>query len=684
MPPHRCPERSPDRILRRWKTGGLAVAAVLALATAAPPAHALRVVTWNLLQYPQTILSTREPNFRTVMAAINADVVITQELDTAAGRDSFLTNVLNVVQPGEWTATSWLSLSFDEGGAVFYKPAKVTVTGLSAIATGGPRNVLQCLLKPVGYAATAASTRLYSIHLKAGIPSPTCSPTPCTPDSTRRRNECTSLRSTLNLVPAGTNLLLGGDSNFYGTQEGGYARLTENQLDNDGRLIDPITMPGTWNNNSGYAIYDTQCPCSSCINAAFSGGGMDDRFDIWLTSGSMQDGEGLDYLPNFTVADGAYPYVYGNDGTKFNNDINSGGSNGMVPIAVANALHDASDHLPAVITLQVPAKVVVASSLDLGSAIVGGTASQNLAVSNGATAPADELTYTLTAPVDFTAPGGTFNVDVGPPASHAIGMSTASVGAKAGTLTVNSDDVDVPTANVSLTGTVLDHAAASLDSTAALLAGSLDLGDHEVGQFSNLPVRAHNLGYNALHARLSVNSANIVGGDNRFTIDGGFTPSLLAGTGQTYSIHFNDAGATLDQVYTATLTIASTDEALPGATAASDLVVSLRAKPLSGTTGVPGGSLPTALTFYPPRPNPVAGEVAFAFDLPQEAPVSLAVFDLTGRRVASIASGTLPAGRYQMPWHALTDGGSRIAGGLYFVRFGTPGMNRVARLIVLP
>ena len=669
--------RTPGRL----KIASLAAATLAALVTAAPPAHALRVVTWNLLQYPQTILSTRQPNFRTVAAAINADVLIAQELDSAAGRDSFLTNVLNVVEPGQWTATSFLSLGAGEGGAVFYKPAKVTVTGLSAVATGGPRNLLQCLLMPVGYTATAASTRLYSIHLKAGGPG--------TADSTTRRNECTSIRSTLNLVPAGTNLLLGGDSNFYGAVEGGYIRLTENQLDNDGRLFDPLVLTfgsvaGNWHANSGYALIDTQCPCNTGCLGGFSGGGMDDRFDIWLTSASMEDGEGLDYVIDDTVTHGAYPYAYGNDGSKFNSDINAGGSNSMVPIAVANALHDASDHLPVVITLQVPAKVVVASSLGLGSAIVGGTASQNLAVSNGATAAADELTYTLSAPAGFTAPGGTFNVDVGSPASHAIGMSTASVGVKAGTLTVNSDDVDIPTANVSLTGTVLDHAAASLDSAAALLSGSLDLGDHEVGQFSNLPVRAHNLGYDALHARLSVNSANIVGGDNRFTIDGGFSSSLLAGTGQTYSIHFNDVGATLDQVYTATLTIASTDEPLPGATAASDLTVSLRAKPLSGTTGVPGATLPTALAFYPPRPNPVAAEVAFAFDLPQEAPVSLAVFDLTGRRVASIASGRLPAGRYQMPWHALSDGGSRIAGGLYFVRFGTPGMNRVERLIVLP
>jgi endonuclease/exonuclease/phosphatase family metal-dependent hydrolase len=665
MPPH------------RWKIGGSLAMGLMALVAFAPPAHALRVVTWNLLQYPGLALSTRQPHFRTVMAAINADVLIAQELNSAAGRDSFLTNVLDVVQPGEWAATSWLSLSFNEGGAVFYKPAKVTVTGLSAIATGGPRTVLQCLLKPVGYTATAASTRLYSVHFKAGGPG--------TADSTDRRLECTSLRATLNLVPAGTNLLLGGDTNFYGAWEGGYIRLTEVQLDNDGRLKDPLTLPGTWHTNSGYALYHSQCPCNTGCLGGFSGGGMDDRFDLWLHSYSMSDGEGLDYLPNNVVAQGAYPYTYGNDGTKYNTDINAGGTNGMVPIAVANALHDASDHLPVVITIQVPAIVVAGGSLDFGSVIVGATANQNLAVSNGALAPADELTYTLTAPADFTAPGGGFTANAGAAANnHTIGMSTAGAGVKAGTLTVNSDDVDQPVRNVSLSGTVLEHAAASLDSAASLLATLVDFGDHGIGQFTNQPVRVHNLGYDALQAKLSVNSANIVGGDGRFSIVGGFSPALLAGAGQTWSLHFDPVDASLDQEYTATLTFASTDEALPGAAAASDLVVSLRAKPLSGGVDVPGPGLPTALAFHAPRPNPLTREAVFAFDLPTAAPVSLAIYDLTGRRVASVVSGSLGPGRYQMPWRAVTEGGARVPGGLYFARFTTPGMERVARLIVLP
>jgi endonuclease/exonuclease/phosphatase family metal-dependent hydrolase len=658
---------------------------------AAPPAHALRVVTYNLLQYPGLSLSTRQPHYRTIMAAMNADVLIAQELNAAAGRDSFLNNVLDVVEPGQWTATSWLSLGAGEGGAVFYKPAKVTISGLSAVATGGPRNVLVCLMKPVGYTATASSTRLYSIHLKAGQ---SCTPLPC--DSTVRRSECASFRSTLNTVLPGTNLLVGGDSNIYTATEGAYQRLTENQADNDGRLKDPLALyglaGGAWHQNSGFALYHTQCPCNNgpapdatpCLGG-FSGGGMDDRFDIWLTSYGMQDGEGLDYVENFTVTDGAYPYTYGNDGTKYNNDINAGGTNGMVPIAVANALHDASDHLPVIITLQVPAKVSAPAALAFGSVIVGATANQNLAVSNAAAAPADELNYSLTAPAGFTAPAGSFDAFAGDPASlHAIGMDTATSGTKGGSLSVSSDDLDVPVASVTLSGTVLDHAAASLDSSSSVLGAAIDFGDHPIGQFTDQAFRVHNLGYDALQAQLAVNSANIVGGSGRFSIVGGFSPQTLAGLGRTWNVHFNDVGATVDQEYTATLTVASTDEPLPGAAAASDLVITLRAKPLQGTADVPGADLPGALAFYAPHPNPLTRDATFAFDLPGRAPVTLAVYDLSGRRVAGVVSGTLEAGRYQYPWKAVSESGDHLSAGLYFAHFSTPGMTRVARLVLLP
>jgi len=649
-----------------------AIAALLcaALAISPTPAHALRVVTWNLFAYPDYNLAARQPYFRTVMANIAADVVVVQELNSDAGRDSFLTNVLNVVEPGQWASSAFFTLQSSpavEGGAIFYKPAKVSISFTAQFGTSGPRDVLLTRVTPLGYTAIAGTFRVYSVHLKAGGPG--------TVDSTTRRLECTDIRTNLNLAPANTNFLIGGDYNLYGAYEGAYIRLTESQSDNDGRGKDPLVMPGDWHVISGYAPYYSQCPCATSCGS-FSGGGLDDRFDLFLSTYVMQDGEGVDVVP------GGY-FAYGNDGSHFNTDVNGGGFNTAVGLTVATALKNASDHLPVVCTVQVASKIAAASQLGFGTVITGATASQTLPVTDSAIAPADDLDYSFTAPAGFTAPGGSFSTLAGATTNHSIGMSTAATGVKSGTLAVHTDAPDSLTKNVLLSGTVLAHAAASLDSSAIVVENTLDLGNLESGGFRDSAVAVHNRGYNSLQARLSVDAGVITGGGGRFTVVGGFSPALVAGTGERYTVHFDDAGATKDSTYEAALTFANSDEPLPGATAAASLMVHLVARPKQGNVNVPPG-LPTTLRFYAPRPNPLARETRFGFDLPSAAQVSLELFDLNGRRVARLVSGEVPAGHHEVPWSAADARGGRLAAGLYFARFRTPGLFRAQRLVLLP
>jgi hypothetical protein len=198
-----------------------------------------------------------------------------------------------------------------------------------------------------------------------------------------------------------------------------------------------------------------------------------------------------------------------------------------------------------------------------------------------------------------------------------------------------------------------------------------------------LLARVHDRGYNALQARLAVSAATITGGDGRFSIPGGFSPVTVAGTAASFQVQFDDAGATPDSTYEATLTFASGDEPLPGAQPQPDLTVLLAAHPAAGTTGTPT-VIPTALRFYAPRPNPMTHEAWFGFDLPRAAPVELSIFDLAGRRVAKLASGERGAGRYELRWAGVNENGARVKAGLYFVRFATPGLSRVERVIRLP
>jgi hypothetical protein len=78
------------------------------------------------------------------------------------------------------------------------------------------------------------------------------------------------------------------------------------------------------------------------------------------------------------------------------------------------------------------------------------------------------------------------------------------------------------------------------------------------------------------------------------------------------------------------------------------------------------------------RPNPArGGAVAVAFTLPDNAPASVEVMDVAGRRVARRDVGALGAGRHLM---RLTD--ARLAPGVYLIRLVHGGSDTVARGVV--
>lgn len=89
----------------------------------------------------------------------------------------------------------------------------------------------------------------------------------------------------------------------------------------------------------------------------------------------------------------------------------------------------------------------------------------------------------------------------------------------------------------------------------------------------------------------------------------------------------------------------------------------------SGVTDVAGAGLPTEIAFGTPSPNPMgAGGVSLGFALPAAAEVTLEIFDVSGRLVRQVASGTFPAGRHPARWDGSDGSGGRVAAGLYFAQ----------------
>jgi photosystem II stability/assembly factor-like uncharacterized protein len=77
-------------------------------------------------------------------------------------------------------------------------------------------------------------------------------------------------------------------------------------------------------------------------------------------------------------------------------------------------------------------------------------------------------------------------------------------------------------------------------------------------------------------------------------------------------------------------------------------------------------------------PNPFNPNTTISFSLPAKAIVSLKVFDILGREVASLACEELPAGNHSRQWRA-----KNISSGIYFCRLQASSFTETKKLVLL-
>ena len=103
---------------------------------------------------------------------------------------------------------------------------------------------------------------------------------------------------------------------------------------------------------------------------------------------------------------------------------------------------------------------------------------------------------------------------------------------------------------------------------------------------------------------------------------------------------------------------------------------------VASATGI-GGDPRLELSLGPPSPNPAQGSVRFRYALPREGPAALTIHDAQGRLVRRLSEGIRPAGEATARWDVRNEQGSRVSGGLYWVRLEAEGRQIVRRLVVL-
>ncbi len=282
----------------------------------------LRIASYNLLNFPADNGQARLDAFRTVMEAMSPDLLVCLEVGSENGAELFRQNALD---PDSFSRADFHD-GPDTDNMLYYRTSAFELTETTYIATD-LRDITVWALRRRGD-EQGALLRVATAHLKS---------------STGGANEDRRLAEADSFITHEGDIyregfgVICGDFNLYRSAEPAYQALLSDSL-----FYDPINTPGVWHDEAQFTATHTQSTRVEQVGGGASGG-LDDRFDFILTSRQFNRQGDWSVIPD------SY-HAYGNDGQHFNQSINAG-ENQAVSADVANALYNASDHLPVVLDM---------------------------------------------------------------------------------------------------------------------------------------------------------------------------------------------------------------------------------------------------------------------------------------------------------------------------------------------
>jgi hypothetical protein len=113
------------------------------------------------------------------------------------------------------------------------------------------------------------------------------------------------------------------------------------------------------------------------------------------------------------------------------------------------------------------------------------------------------------------------------------------------------------------------------------------------------------------------------------------------------------------------LTLHDDSPCLPPGNEWGELIGALGAGGCGPTTGVEASAL-AAFSLMPAQPNPSRGTTALGMALPAPGRVEVVVYDVSGRRVRTLADRAFPSGTHELVWDGRDEAGQPVSGGVYF------------------
>jgi hypothetical protein len=551
----------------------LAVAVVLSLASSAM--GQLRVATYNIVK-----MAGNPTAVRNVIAAMHADdkpgftapvgVIVFNEV-TQSSLSSLQAAVNGAAPAGVTYALASFTVASGEDGsggarAAFYRTDLLTevTSGHQDIFTGAGRYGDRWLFQLNGYTSTLARFYVYGAHLKASSGSS---------NESQRLSGVQALRSNADALGAGVRAIYAGDMNFYTNAETGYEAFV---APGNGAAVDPLGT-ADWL-GSANAWKHTQSP-RDIVADGLVGGGMDDRFDFILPTAQLSDGNGIAVIPNTCRA-------LGNDGAHYNLAVNAGNNTYYAGnVARSNVLADdlfaAADHIPVLLDMQVPAWNTAELGVVPSRVIQGATTTVLVRVANDAPGAfavgIDPLDYTVAGSGVLS--GSSSGTAALTPASTSVNVPvvTTTVGLRSGTVAVTSSNeaVQNPVITLPVSIRVLRRSDPSLASGSNTDTVTVPFTATVGGPAVDASAPVWNFGFTADQATMDIDSVTVPAGPFSF-VSG--TATGVGSSPASLTFRFNPAGLPAGS-YSATATVATSDENVPGATSAQVTVT------LSATVG---------------------------------------------------------------------------------------------------
>jgi hypothetical protein len=96
-----------------------------------------------------------------------------------------------------------------------------------------------------------------------------------------------------------------------------------------------------------------------------------------------------------------------------------------------------------------------------------------------------------------------------------------------------------------------------------------------------------------------------------------------------------------------------------------------------------GGAMPGEYALHQNYPNPFNPKTTIRFDLAQDGPVNIRIYNVTGQLVRELTAGHHQAGSYQVHWNGHNNKGQLVPSGIYFCRMTAGQFSDVKKMALI-